>query len=235
MHPLETIIGHTFRSLALLDEALSHSSLSYESQRHQADNQRLEFLGDAVLQITLSDELYRRLPDADEGALTKARSQLVSTKALARLARSLQLGPHIRMGRGEEQNGGRDRDNILADTLEAIAGAIFLDSGLEAAARFVLHVFSPGLDTLDEDEHHNPKGQLQELTQSVTATPPAYTITAITGPDHDRTFAAAVSWQGISLGAGTGRSKKEAEVAAARQALSNPEFAEALQRAGAQP
>ena len=123
MEVLQTTLGYTFRDPTKLTEALTHASLAYEGQRSQPDNQRLEFLGDAVLQLCLSEILYLRLPDSDEGALTKTRALLVSAKALATAARRLHLGRHLLMGRGEETNGGRARESSLADALEAIAGA----------------------------------------------------------------------------------------------------------------
>jgi ribonuclease-3 len=240
MDTLETILGHTFRDPALLQLALTHGSVGYENQRPQPDNQRLEFLGDAVLQLALSDLLYQKFPRADEGVLTKARAQLVSTKALARIARRIGLGSHLRMGRGEEANGGRDRDSSLADALEAIAGAIHLDSGSQAAHQFAAHLFAEDLTAL----HHgpldtNPKGQLQELVQSVGITPLVYQIVSEDGPDHSKNFIAAVSWQGTQLGSGSGRSKKEAEVQAAQAALDNPALQQQLrtgcEESGQQP
>ncbi|MDZ4402366.1 ribonuclease III [Prosthecobacter sp.] len=229
MDTLETIIGHTFRDPALLQLALTHGSVGYEAQRAHADNQRLEFLGDAVLQLTLSHLLFQRLPQADEGVLTKARAQLVSTKALARIARRIGLGSHLRMGRGEEANGGRDRESTLADALEAIAGAVHLDAGNDAAQRFATRLFAEDLLAL----HHgpldiNPKGQLQEMIQSVGTAPPLYEIIAEDGPDHAKNFLATVSWQGTQLGRGSGRSKKDAEVQAAQAALDQPTLHELL-------
>lgn len=223
MDTLETILGYTFRDPALLQLALTHGSLGYENQRAQADNQRLEFLGDAVLQLALSDLLFKRLPQADEGVLTQARAQLVSTKALARLSRRIGLGSHLRMGRGEEVNGGRDRESTLADALEAIAGAIHLDGGSDAAHRFAARLFADDLEALNHGPlDTNPKGQLQELIQSVGTVSPQYRIIEEDGPDHAKNFIAAVIWQDTEFGRGSGRSKKEAEVQAAQAALDNP-------------
>lgn len=225
MEPVEKIIGHSFRDPRWLAEALTHASLAYETQRSQADNQRLEFLGDAVLQLTLSDELFRRFPEADEGVLTKARAQLVSTKALARLARLLQLGAHVRMGRGEEASGGRDRENTLADVFEALSGAIYLDGGIEAARSFVLRSYAKELESMALSSLElNPKGHLQEMIQAAAGSQPIYNIVAAIGPDHQKTFEAAVTWQGVELGRGIGKSKKEAEMEAARVALENPKL-----------
>lgn len=229
MEPLENVIKYTFRNPLILAEALTHASLAYESQRPRFDNQRLEFLGDAVLQLVLSAELFRRLRTANEGVLTKARSQLVSTKALARLARSIDLGSYILMGRGEEAHGGRDRENSLADVFEALVGAIFLDGGLEAAMQFAVRAFARDIESISKSPLDlNPKGELQERIQSAAGVPPCYRIICEQGPDHQKTFDSVVSWRGIDLGRGTGRSKKEAEVEAARAALDNPVLAQLL-------
>lgn len=220
MESLETVIAYKFRNPLILAEALTHASLAYESQRPHFDNQRLEFLGDAVLQLTLSEELFRRMKSADEGVLTKARSQLVSTKALARIGRQLDLGPYILMGRGEEANGGRSRENTLADAFEAIVGAIFLDGGLASAKTFVSKAFAADFDQLmNAPLDLNPKGALQEMIQTNGKSPPVYEIISQTGPDHSKTFDAIVTWNGMELGRGTGRSKKDAEIEAARTAL----------------
>lgn len=231
MEPLEKVIEHKFRNPLILAEALTHASLAYETQRPHFDNQRLEFLGDAVLQLTLSDELFRRMRTADEGLLTKARSQLVSTKALARIAHGLNLGAYVLMGRGEEANGGRHRENTLADVFEALAGAIFLDGGLSAARAFIVRSFAGDLDALlNSPLELNPKGELQEIIQSSANSPPSYSIIAEEGPDHLKSFEAVVSWQGSELGRGKGKSKKEAEIEAARSALTNPVLAALLRR-----
>lgn len=229
MSALEQVIGHTFRDPALLQLALTHGSVGYENQRSQADNQRLEFLGDAVLQLALSHLLYSQQPLADEGVLTKARAQLVSTKALARLARQMGLGSHLIMGRGEEASGGRERESALADALEAVAGAIYLDAGSDAAVAFATRLFSPDLEALERGPlERNPKGDLQELIQAVSVIPAQYQIVGEDGPDHAKNFVSSVSWQGHGLGEGRGRSKKEAETQAAQAALDNPALAEVL-------
>jgi len=223
METLETILGHTFKDQALLRLALTHASISYENQRSQDDNQRLEFLGDAVLQLALSHFLYQRLPQADEGVLTKSRAHLVSTKALARLARRLGLGRYLIMGRGEEANGGRERDSSLADVVEAIAGAVYLDAGLGAAEALVTLLFEEELELACKGElEPNPKGQLQEQIQAFSQISPTYAIMSEEGPDHAKLFVASVSWMNHVLGEGTGRSKKEAETNAAQQALDTP-------------
>lgn len=222
MESLESIIGHSFREPRLLAEALTHGSVSYESQRSGIDNQRLEFLGDAVLQLALSHELFVQLPQADEGRLTKTRAHVVSTKSLAALSRRMGLGQFLVMGRGEEANGGRDRDSSLADALEAVIGAIYLDAGLEAAMQFIQRILGDDLEiVLRGPGESNPKGDLQEKLQAVNAEAPVYRIVSQTGPDHAKLFDAVVTWQGNELGRGSGKSKKEAEVRAAEAALLN--------------
>lgn len=229
MEILQPVLGHHFADLSLLRTALTHGSVSYEGQQGQADNQRLEFLGDAVLQLALSEMLYRRLAQAHEGILTQLRAQLVSAKGLARVARRLQLGGFLIMGRGEEANGGRERDSNLADALEAIAGAVYLDAGMDAVQAFVRRHFLTDLEALGGNPNEqNPKGQLQELLQAVGPQAPTYQVIGESGPDHAKSFETLVQWNGHSLGRGLGRSKKEAEVEAARQALRSDELASLL-------
>jgi ribonuclease-3 len=220
MELLESVLGYSFRDRSLLSQALTHSSLGYESQRTLPDNQRLEFLGDAVFQLLLSEMLFQRYRDADEGMLTKVRSQLVSAKALAHVARQIGLGKFLLMGRGEEAHGGRERDSSLADALEAIAGAVFLDGGMESARALAHRLFTKLLDNLGAAPvDKNPKGQLQEILQAINPQSPHYQIISQSGPDHAKSFVSAVIWCGQELGRGVGRSKKEAEVEAARVAL----------------
>jgi ribonuclease-3 len=220
MTELTNILGYEFKQPKFLREALSHPSLSYENQKNVASNQRLEFLGDAVLQLTLSEMLFSLFPKAQEGQLTQLRAQLVSTRSLAKIARQMPLGPHILMGRSEELNGGRDRENSLADVFEAILAAIYLDTGLDSARAFVERIFTPHLSiTLQSSSHANPKGKLQELIQDKTEELPVYTVTDSVGPDHAKLFTANVHWQKVLLGQGVARSKKEAEALAAAEAL----------------
>ncbi len=229
MDALESVLGYKFRDRQLLIMALTHGSVGYEAQRNQPDNQRLEFLGDAVLQLMLSDLLYQRLPDSDEGKLTKLRSQIVSTKALAVVARRLNLGKHLIMGRGEQANGGRDRENILADAVEALVGAAYQDGGLEKTKIIGNRLFKEDIERLlllPDDQ--NPKGQLQEMTQALSPHSPEYTILNQSGPDHAKIFEANVTWLGTVLGTGSGNSKKEAETEAARVALKKPDLMDEL-------
>lgn len=229
MEALASILGYSFQDRSLLTMALTHGSVGYEAQRTQPDNQRLEFLGDAVLQLMLSELLYERLPAANEGELTKLRAQIVSTKALAALARRIQLGQHLIMGRGEAANGGRNRDGSLADALEAIMGAVYLDGGFQAAQALINKLFLADVERLlTHPSQQNPKGQLQEVIQALGPLPPQYEIVGQSGPDHAKSFQASVIWMDTVLGLGSGNSKKEAETEAAKAALNSPTLMETL-------
>src|ERR1700739_867131 len=173
MNPLEQRIGYKFRNTLLLAEALTHPSLGHETQRHHFDNQRLEFLGDAVLQLIFTEHLYRLFPHFSEGQLTKLRSRLVSREGLKVHAINIGLGTYLMMGRGEEASGGRERASLLADAFEAVLGAISLDSNLEAVRRFVLHKPQHDIHLLSlQPLEVNPKGQLQEILQAISAKSP---------------------------------------------------------------
>lgn len=220
MNPLEERIGYKFRNSLLLAEALTHSSISLERKDYPFDNQRLEFLGDAVLQLVITEELFSRFPDFTEGQLTKIRTRLVSRAALKEHARHLRLGEHLMMGRGEEASGGRERPSTLGDSFEALVGGIYLDGGLRAAKQFILRVAAENLTAVTaEPEEINPKGKLQELLQAVAPSSPLYELLEESGPEHLKYFRCRVVWEGINLGEGSGHSKKEAEVAAANEAL----------------
>jgi ribonuclease-3 len=221
MEKLESLIGYRFTNPSLLEEALTHASLPRSRDgRPRPSNQRLEFLGDAVLQLTLSALLFREMPGADEGALSKARARMVSTRALAGLARTLSLGEFLVMDRGEEANGGRDREGNLADAFEALAGAVYLDSDPAVCGEWLCGLFQPLLAAiLEAPQDPNPKGALQELVQAINREAPTYEVSEISGPDHQRLFQVRVSWNGRQLASGSGRSKKEAEAAAAHAAL----------------
>lgn len=220
MESIEVKLGYKFRNPLLLAEALTHPSLAYESQKAHFDNQRLEFLGDSVLQLALTEHLFRMFPDYPEGRMTKLRAQLVSRQALAQFAVSLQLGNYILLGKGEEASGGRKRASTLADAFEALVGAIYLDSGYTSARDLVLHLFEQEIGTISENpEDGNPKGSLQETLQSIACEAPRYIITGESGPDHRKVFHAQVVWRDLILAQGRGKSKKEAEVRAAIEAL----------------
>ncbi len=220
MNPLEERIGHKFRNSLLLAEALTHPSLGHETHRHHFDNQRLEFLGDAVLQLIITEHLYVLFPREAEGRLTKLRSRLVSREALRAHAQTLDLGNFLMMGRGEEACGGRERTSTLADAFEALLGAIFLDTNLETARRFILALAADDLAQIEiEPIDINPKGHLQEKLQAISPRSPVYELLAESGREHEKTFVVRVLWEGIVLGEGTGRSKKQAETAAAIEAM----------------
>ena len=220
MNPLEERMGYKFRNSLLLGEALTHPSLAYETRKPHFDNQRLEFLGDAVLQLVLTEHLYRLFPGFPEGRLTKLRSRLVSRDALRVYADRLELGGFLLLGRGEEASGGRARASALSDAFEAIIGAVYLDAGLDDARAFILRSCERELEAIaHEPEEMNPKGELQELLQGPDTPGPTYTILQETGPDHAKEFHAVVSWQGVELGRGAGTSKKQAETQAAMDAL----------------
>jgi len=223
MESLQARINYHFRDTSLLKEALTHGSSRYDNNKTLRDNQRLEFLGDAVLQLIMSDVLFRQFPHFDEGMLTKLRTRLVSTGALTKMAQALSLGSFIIMGRGEESNGGRERSSILADTMESLVGGIFLDGGLGAARAFVTSLIAKEMEALTvRPIEINPKGELQEILQGISNEAPVYQIIDSEGPDHLKHFKAIVLWRGSTLGEGKGARKKEAEIQAATNALNNP-------------
>src|SRR3989440_2227504 len=220
VHPLEERIGYKFRNPLLLAEALTHPSLGHETQQRHFDNQRLEFLGDAILQLVITEYLFGHFGDQPEGQLTKLRSRLVSRDALKTHAAALDLGQFLLMGRGEEASGGRARVSTLADGFEALIGAIYLDGGLEKTRKFILSQAKEGLaQVAEEPVDINPKGYLQELLQSISPRRPVYEVLSQTGPEHDKRFVVQAVWEGIVLGKGRGRSKKQAEAGAAEEAM----------------
>jgi len=220
VHPLEERIGYQFRDVRLLIEALTHPSVAPEREKKHFDNQRLEFLGDAVLQLVVTEHLFTRYSEAAEGRLTIRRARLVSRQALKVHAARLDLGRHLLMGRGEDASGGRQRDSTLGDAFEALLGAIYLDSDLETARRFILAEMRDDLERLEEEPLEiNPKGQLQEILQAISPRSPVYELLAQAGREHERTFSGRVVWEAQVLGEGIGRSKKQAETAAALAAL----------------
>jgi ribonuclease III len=217
---LQDCLGYRFSDVELLRLALTHPSVAHEQGSSMQHNQRLEFLGDAVLQLVLTRELYEKFPTVDEGPLTKARAQMVNRRSLAEQGRRLGLGAHLIMSRGEELNGGRERPSALADAFEALLGAVFLDGGFESAQDFVLREFRNIFGELEVIPNlENPKGELQEKLQALSPEPLQYEQMSVSGPDHDRVFECAVYYRGQELGRGTGKSKKEAESKAALNAL----------------
>jgi ribonuclease III len=220
MESIESRLGYKFRNSLLLAEAMTHPSLAYESQRPHFDNQRLEFLGDAVLQLILTEDLFKMFPDFPEGKLTKLRSRLVSRRALARFALTIDLGSYVLLGKGEEATGGRRRMSTLADAFEALLGAVYLDVGYDGARSLVLRLFQKEIESLARSpEERNPKGELQESLQAISPQAPEYKVLGESGPDHRKVFQSQVSWRGLVLATGKGKSKKEAEARAASEAL----------------
>ena len=218
---LEARAGFTFHNIELLREALTHPSYANE---HPDDptptNERLEFLGDATLGLIVAEHLYARFPEVQEGRLTEWRSQLVCGPTLSRVADdALELGPWLRLGRGEEHTGGREREGNLERAYEAIVGAVYLDAGLEAARGFVARTLADDIEALTRDpDILNPKGALQQIAQDRFGRP-EYVLLAADGPEHERQFNVEVRIAGVPLGRGGGSSKQEAEKAAAREAL----------------
>lgn len=217
---LEVRLNYHFVEPAFLRLALTHPSVAHEQGLPVQTNQRLEFLGDAVLQLVLTRELYEKFPTFGEGPLTKARAKLVNRRSLAERARQLGLGGHLILSRGEDLSGGRERPSALADTFEALLGAIFLDGGFAAAQAFILRQFLGAFDELSGIPIlENPKGELQEFLQSFSSEAPRYHVISASGPDHDRLFECTVHHAGAELARGRGKSKKAAESEAALSAL----------------
>ncbi|MFZ5774491.1 MAG: ribonuclease III [Thermodesulfobacteriota bacterium] len=213
-------LGYQFRDPTLLRQALVHSSHAFEQGRALRDNETLEFLGDAVLDLAVGHALIRHFPELREGDLTRLRAALVNERHLARMAGGLGLGEHLLLGRGEEASHGREKPSILASTYEAVAGAIFLDGGYQAAVDFVEHQFVPWF----EHGRHtmflaDAKSSLQELLQERFGEAPRYVLEGSDGPDHHKTFHVSVRFREQVLGRGSARSKKEAEQEAAAVAI----------------
>jgi ribonuclease III len=218
---LEGRLGHTFRDPSLCEAALTHKSWLNEAQpaSGRRDNERLEFLGDAVLALVISDLLMRTFPDRSEGELSKTRAVIVSESGLAKAAEALALGPWIFLGRGEDQAGGRRKPSILSDALEALFGAVYLDGGLAAAQAVAERLFGQALDDAEKDTRLDHKSRLQERAQATLQTTPVYSVIREDGPDHDKRFEVAIALGGREYGRAMGKSKKEAEQNAAAQAL----------------
>lgn len=217
---LQQRIGYQFQVIELLNNALTHKSFANEQLRDPAAcNERKEFLGDAVLDLVMADVLYHNYPELPEGELSRIRSELVSATALARVARQLNLGSCLRLGRGEYRSGGQDKDNLLADALEAVFGAIFLDSGWGSARSVLDALFQGGVVQVAGRKSQDYKTRFQELAQARYAQAPTYDLVEVTGPDHQREYTVAVVCDGQLLGQGNGSSKKAAQQQAARVAL----------------
>jgi ribonuclease III len=219
MRALSEILGLSLRDPKLLDLALTHRSVSAENL-DRTDNERMEFLGDAVLQLAVTDRLYADYPDLAEGQMAKVRAAVVSGSSLAEAARAMGLGSYVELSASEERSGGRTKDSILADALEAVIGAVYLDSGYPAAEKLVLSLLGSRI----EEKALNPglkdyKTRLQEVL-AAAGKRPTYAVTG-SGPDHERTFSAEISVEGEVLGVGEGNTKKAAEQVAAQRALNH--------------
>ncbi len=237
----EAILGISFNDPELLTQALTHTSFAneYEGKAAVRDNERLEFLGDAVIDVVVADMLFRRFPDASEGQLTQLRAALVRTESLAQIGTRFRLGEFLRIGRGEELSGGRQRLTILCQGFEAVVGAIFVDRGLDAVVEIVS---PPMLELLDETIsnrlHIDARSELQELTQGRLNTVPSFEVVSEAGPEHDKEFRVEVELCGSVIASGSGRSKRSAAQAAARVALERLEkdgFPGSVAEAGGEP
>lgn len=219
MKQLEEKIGYRFQNPKYLKEALQHSSYANEARHGTRSNERLEFLGDSVLSIVVSEFLYTHFTHLPEGDLTKYRSMLVCERSLCGFARQVGLGQWLKLGKGEENTGGRDRDSILADAFEALIAAIYLDGGMEQARDFVLTYVKPEMASAEFAQNRDYKTALQEVIQRNREEKVTYELVDEHGPDHDKSFTVEVHLNSNVIGRGTGKSKKEAEQLAAREAL----------------
>jgi ribonuclease-3 len=218
---LEEKIAYRFRSRTLLEEALTHKSFSNERQGETVPfNERLEFLGDAVLDLAVSRYVYHRFAVAPEGELTRIRAEVVNEKSLAQVARNLELGEYLRLGRGEEKSGGRNKDSLLANALEAFLGAVFCDSGFEEARQVAEGLLAAEMERAGQRKAGMDfKTRLQEVLQGRFGTVPEYVLSQVEGPDHRRLYGVEVRVGGNVAGCGSGTTKKKAEQEAAREAL----------------
>jgi ribonuclease-3 len=228
--------GIRFRELEFLNQAFTHRSFANELGESTENNERLEFLGDSVLGLAVSEYLYESLPDQPEGELARIKSFVVSEASLSEIARKLRVDNYILIGRGEEYSGGRSKKAILADCLEAIIGAYYLDSGFQPSRLFVHQMLIPEINKVLENKHAKDyKTMLQEYVQKRMKTYPRYKVVQKTGPDHDRTFWIEVHIGDRSFGAGKGKNKKEAEQEAARIAYEGMHVAQSPPRSGRSP
>lgn len=217
---LEKRIRYSFKDTSLLVTALTHSSYANESRDKISDNERLEFLGDSVLGLVIADYLYGMFDQYREGNLTKIRASIVSEGSLAEIARSIELGEFLYLGKGESNTGGRNRDSILADAVEALIGAVYLEAGLEQAKEVIIRLFTPVIKKSFEGKgFQDYKTQLQEILQKNSDKEINYHVIKEKGPDHNKEFVVEVYHNGQAIGTGTGKSKKEAEQQAAKEAL----------------
>ena len=220
MQTLEARLNYKFNNIELLKNALVHSSYANEVRGNTHSNERLEFLGDSVLSIIVADHIFHKYPNMPEGELTRMRASLVCEKTLCAFSRELGIGEYLLLGRGEDKNGGRERDSILADAFEAVLAAIYLDGGMKAAKAHIMNTVLRDLEHYsDEDSFKDYKTTLQEINQRNPEESVTYILVDETGPDHNKQFTVAVKLNSNVIGTGTGKSKKQAEQMAAHQAL----------------
>ena len=219
MKALENNLKYTFKNKSLLTNALTHSSYANEMRNGINSNERLEFLGDSVLSIIVADYLFKELPNKPEGELTKLRASLVCEKSLCGFSRELEIGKYLLLGKGEDKGGGRERDSILADAFEAVLAAIYLDGGMDVARKHVMRFILPELSHKDDEVFKDYKTALQEIIQRNPEESVSYTLVGEEGPDHNKIFKVEVRLNSNTIGKGKGKSKKQAEQMAAKQAL----------------
>lgn len=217
---LESKLGYNFKNIALLKNALIHTSYSNEVRGGVTSNERLEFLGDSILSLIVSEHIYNKFPEMPEGELTRLRASLVCEKALCSFARELDLGHFLYLGKGEDKGGGRNRDSILADAFEAVIAAIYLDGGMDNARNFIMSFVLREIKIHSDENTKDYKTILQEIIQRNPEESVTYILTGEEGPDHDKCFTVEVHLNSNVIGEGTGKSKKQAEQMAAKQALS---------------
>ena len=219
MRALEEKLNYSFKNEKLLINALTHSSYANEARDGIPSNERLEFLGDSVLSIVVSEHIYKKFKNYPEGELTKLRASLVCEKSLCQFSRELELGKYLRLGKGEEKGGGRERDSILADAFEAVLAAIYLDGGFEKAKNHVMRFITDELQHTDDEVFKDYKTALQEIIQRNPEESVTYILTGESGPDHDKVFEVEVRLNSNVIGKGKGKNKKQAEQFAAKEAL----------------
>lgn len=219
MQALEEKLGYKFKNIDLLKNSLTHSSYANEVRGGFSSNERLEFLGDSVLSVIVSDYIYKQFSNIPEGELTKLRAALVCEKSLCGFSKELGLGDFLKLGKGEEKGGGRERPSILADAFEAVLAAMYLDGGMDVARRHVLRFILPELEHTEDEVFKDYKTALQEIIQRNPEESVTYILTEESGPDHNKSFTVEVHLNSNVIGKGTGKSKKQAEQAAAKEAL----------------
>ena len=219
MNSLEKRLNYKFKNIDLLKNALVHSSYANEVRGSVHSNERLEFLGDSVLSVIVSEHLYNKFPTMPEGELTRMRASLVCEKSLCEFSRELGIGKYLKLGKGEDKNGGRERDSILADAFEAVLAAVYLDGGMDAAKAHIMNTVLRDIKHCEDDAFKDYKTTLQEVIQRNPEESVSYILVNESGPDHNKSFTVEVHLNSNVIGKGTGKSKKQAEQMAAKQAL----------------